>query len=220
MNRNLFTKVTCWYTPPSPGQTPPWADPPLKQIIPPRKQTPPGRQTSPQQTATAADGTHPTLMHSCYRLFPKTKLHYKSWIVPVVVVDHVIRGGRLRFWAVGYGRKLNDSVHLSSSDESTVHADEWCCVFSERLKWKNIRHSKLSEIVWLPLHRLQCIIIIMRWVTGSLGRSFPHSELSIICYIYLLFIQGLHREPKVPTLVTRNGIVKTQTLHVYPISKR
>ena len=146
------------------------------------------------------------IMTGCL-LFPKTKLHYKSWIVPVVVVEHVIRGGRLRFWAVGYGRKLNDSVHLSSSDKSTVHADEWSCVFSERLKRKNIRHSKLSEIASLRLHRLQCIIV--RWVTGSLGSSFPHSELSIICCIYLIFIQELHRKSQVPNFVTRNFIAKT-----------
>ena len=43
----------CCYTPPR--QTPPGQTPP--------RQTPPGRH--PQQTATAADSTHPTGMHSC-----------------------------------------------------------------------------------------------------------------------------------------------------------
>ena len=41
-----------------PGQTPPQADTPLGR--------PPGQITPPQQTATAAHGTHPTGMHSCY----------------------------------------------------------------------------------------------------------------------------------------------------------
>ena len=55
-----------------PRQTPPWADNPWADTPSwadiPRADTP--RQTSPwadhpQQTATAADGTHPTGMHSC-----------------------------------------------------------------------------------------------------------------------------------------------------------
>ena len=43
----------------SPGQTPPQADTP-----PPPADTPPGRRPPPGMT-TAADGTHPTGMHSC-----------------------------------------------------------------------------------------------------------------------------------------------------------
>ena len=46
----------------SPGQTPPVGRHPH-----PRADTPTPGQTSPlQQTATAADGTHPTGMHSCF----------------------------------------------------------------------------------------------------------------------------------------------------------
>ena len=70
------------------GYTPLWANNPSRQTLP--RQTPPSRQTSPlgrhlpgrhpradtppRQTpsppkmATAADGTHPTRMHSCYFL--------------------------------------------------------------------------------------------------------------------------------------------------------
>ena len=71
---------------PPPRQSPPWADPPPKQTTPPPHvdmtpgrhspgQIPPGwtpllgrppGQTPPSpETATAADGTHPTRMHSC-----------------------------------------------------------------------------------------------------------------------------------------------------------
>ena len=59
---------------PSPGKTPlPWADTPPLGRLPSPGQTPPGRhpygQThTPNQTATAADGTHPTGMHSCSEL--------------------------------------------------------------------------------------------------------------------------------------------------------
>ena len=42
-----------------PEQTPPGAGTPLEQA-------PPGPDPSSQQTATVADGTHPTGMHSCY----------------------------------------------------------------------------------------------------------------------------------------------------------
>ena len=45
----------CWDTPTPLGQTPPRQDTHL-----------PGQTPPPQQTATAADGTHPTGMHSCY----------------------------------------------------------------------------------------------------------------------------------------------------------
>ena len=47
----------CWDT------TPPWEQTPSP---PPGAETPPpGADTPPEQTATAADGTHPTGMHSC-----------------------------------------------------------------------------------------------------------------------------------------------------------
>ena len=47
-----------------PGQTPPEQTPPLYRH--PRADTPPH---PPGQMATAADGTHPTGMHSCYQLY-------------------------------------------------------------------------------------------------------------------------------------------------------
>ena len=46
------------HTPHSPGSTP-------LGSTPPRKHTPPGRHPL-RETATTADGTHPTGMHSCY----------------------------------------------------------------------------------------------------------------------------------------------------------
>ena len=68
----LFRGV--WQTPPQadtqpwadthPRQTPPWADTPPGQT-PPWADTPPGRH--PQETATAAEGTHPTGMQSCLK---------------------------------------------------------------------------------------------------------------------------------------------------------
>ena len=64
---------TTWEDTP-PGQTPPWTDntwvdTPSGQM-PIRADTPLGRQSPlPPQTATAADGTYPTGMHSCLYLF-------------------------------------------------------------------------------------------------------------------------------------------------------
>ena len=43
--------------------------PPAEGIHPLGRHTPLGRHPPPQQTATAADGTHPTGMHSCLQLF-------------------------------------------------------------------------------------------------------------------------------------------------------
>ena len=45
----------------------PQADTPLGGH-PPRQANTPSRQTAPPEMATAADGTHPTGMHSCFRL--------------------------------------------------------------------------------------------------------------------------------------------------------
>ena len=49
----------------SPGRHPPWANTPLGRPTPLGRH-PPWADTPPQQTATAADGTHPTGMHSCF----------------------------------------------------------------------------------------------------------------------------------------------------------
>ena len=74
---NVFTSVCQEFCPQGgclpdtpPGQTPP-PDTPLQADTPlgrhPTRQTPPPQADTPlpQQTATAADGTHPTGMHSC-----------------------------------------------------------------------------------------------------------------------------------------------------------
>ena len=54
------------------GQTQPWA-PPGQTPHYPRADTPPGQtppgQAPPQQKTTAADGTHPTGMHSCLEIY-------------------------------------------------------------------------------------------------------------------------------------------------------
>ena len=66
-----------WAGPPrGPGTRPSWAGtppPPPDQVHTPQTRYPPGTGTHPgpgttpsQQTATAADGTHPTGMHSCF----------------------------------------------------------------------------------------------------------------------------------------------------------
>ena len=49
--------------PPGPG-TPPGRYTPLGPGAPPGRYTPPGPGTLPRETATVADGTHPTGMHS------------------------------------------------------------------------------------------------------------------------------------------------------------
>ena len=53
-------RSACWDTTP----LPPGAVTPRAGI--PQEQAPPSRHPPPQQTATVADGTHPTGMHSCY----------------------------------------------------------------------------------------------------------------------------------------------------------
>ena len=50
--------------PPPQEQTPPGSRHPPEQT-PSRSRHPPGADTSPRDTVTAADGTHPTGMHSC-----------------------------------------------------------------------------------------------------------------------------------------------------------
>ena len=47
------------------GRHPPGSRYPPPEQTPPRSRHPPGAETPPEQTATAADGTHPTGMHSC-----------------------------------------------------------------------------------------------------------------------------------------------------------
>ena len=52
-----------------PGRYTPWAGTPPGQVHAPAS-TPPSRYPySPRQTATVADGTHPTGMHSCIKVF-------------------------------------------------------------------------------------------------------------------------------------------------------
>ena len=68
-------------TPQEQEQTPPLEQTPPDQTHPLREQTPPGADTppgpdTPRDTATAADGTHPTGMHSCSLW--KTPLSLKS----------------------------------------------------------------------------------------------------------------------------------------------
>ena len=58
---NPLNNHPLWQT--SPGQTPPGQTPPTSRR-PPTGRHPPA--ASPPGTATAADGTHPTRMHSCY----------------------------------------------------------------------------------------------------------------------------------------------------------
>ena len=65
------------YTPPGPGTPPPGPGTPPNQVhpllgpgTPQTRYTPRGPGTPPpRDTATAADGTHPTGMHSCYIIF-------------------------------------------------------------------------------------------------------------------------------------------------------
>ena len=63
------------YQPPPPDQAPPWDQAPPGAGIPHRSRHPsrtrhPLQEQTPQQTATVADGTYPTGMHSCLKVFP------------------------------------------------------------------------------------------------------------------------------------------------------
>ena len=57
--------LSTFYTPLGKQPSPLRADVPPRQT-PSRADTPPGRHHAPPNTATAADGTHPTGMHSCF----------------------------------------------------------------------------------------------------------------------------------------------------------
>ena len=53
------------------SRSPPGADTsPREQTHPPESRQPPREQTTPRETAAAADGTHPTGMHSCFGIDP------------------------------------------------------------------------------------------------------------------------------------------------------
>ena len=71
--------TSTWQTPPPSGR-PPQADTPIGRHPPSQTHTSPGRHplgqtslpgkhTPSPDTATAVDGTHPTGMHSCYKIF-------------------------------------------------------------------------------------------------------------------------------------------------------
>ena len=47
-------------------------------------------QTPPQQTATAADGTHPTGMHSCFRCIVGTFFFISSDVILTILIKKVI----------------------------------------------------------------------------------------------------------------------------------
>ena len=55
-----------WEQTPPPEQTHPPEQTPPGSRHPPRSRQPPGTDPPPRETAIAADGTHPTGMHSCY----------------------------------------------------------------------------------------------------------------------------------------------------------
>ena len=74
----------CWdTTPPSrhpPRSRPPWSTP--REQTPPRRRTP-GSRPPPGEMATAADGTHPTGMHSCLLLFIVTYTASRSFLFSI-----------------------------------------------------------------------------------------------------------------------------------------
>ena len=78
----------CWDTTPTHPrdqvhpweQTSPGADTPLEQTPPGSRHLPPGADTPyPRDTATAADGKHPTGMHSCLKRLCLTYAGCNSW---------------------------------------------------------------------------------------------------------------------------------------------
>ena len=81
----------CWDTTPYQEQTPPQSRHPQEQT-PPRSRHPPGTDTPrsrhppeqtppPRDTVTAADGTHPTGMHSCFKLFWIFLKHFLFFLI-------------------------------------------------------------------------------------------------------------------------------------------
>ena len=84
---------------------------------PPPRQTPPWEDTpSPQQTATAADVTHPTGMHSCFKCF--NELFYvcfrsgesASCVVVFVFVYYSLMAGLTWFVILAYAWHLTFKV--------------------------------------------------------------------------------------------------------------
>ena len=63
-----------------PRSRPPWSTP--REQTPPRRR-PPGSRPPPGETATAADGTHPTGMHSCLLLFIVTYTASRSFLFSI-----------------------------------------------------------------------------------------------------------------------------------------
>ena len=68
-----------WATTPLGRHPPPQADTPCPPARHPRVDTPSGRHP-PQQAATAADGTHPTGMHSCLVIIFEYRLALCRWL--------------------------------------------------------------------------------------------------------------------------------------------
>ena len=82
-------------TPPGTRHTPPEQTPPGSRHLRPRSRHPPSRQspweqtsptpilpgadTPPPETATVADGTHPTGMHSCFKLILHISFESNHW---------------------------------------------------------------------------------------------------------------------------------------------
>ena len=72
------------------GMPPPGADPPRSRLPPPREQTPPPEQTQ------RAGGTHPTIMHSCWKIPPSWK--YTFWGPKNNPEKSIIFHSNFRFW--------------------------------------------------------------------------------------------------------------------------
>ena len=93
-------------TPPPPPRQTPYADTPRQTP----RQTPPKTDTPlpPQQTATAADGTHPTGMYSCYANCWRFVLDTSACNIDLNVTDT-----RQYITTVGYPRYYLDNQNCS-----------------------------------------------------------------------------------------------------------
>ena len=148
---------------PSPGSRPPRSTP--------QEQTPP----SPQQTATAADGTHPTGMHSCLHVvFFFWKLYFiiRAWFVYKYRQSH-------RFRTIKNGFNVSGGSRIFQIGAPTPEFGE------KPLIWK--------DFCW-NLHENQKKL---DWGGGCIPN--PHFDPSPVM---LLFTRNV-KKPKVP--LTKNG---------------
>ena len=106
---------------------------PSGQAPPSRAGTPPGGR-SPHQTATVADGTHPTGMHSCLKI-DSILIFVTTIPIHFIETNHAIRIAIVQ-WSAGVNRPL--TIFINSA---------FCCqIISVRSIWQNYWRMSMLEI--------------------------------------------------------------------------